>query len=272
MQLTSFFFLLQPYSLVCMPLMQKAIDRFGFHSAWLYALYVIWTFLPLMMLSTACFAYVPFFCFLVLGATAGFNPFKGFVDSRFCEPEQIGRFQSVQWLMGYFLAIFVNPLYGMLFNAESTSYVERALPNLMAMFWMAAQVSVIIFGMYVIDGGRDGFRILLSMMDSATRKSKRVWEAVPKDEHGHLTERQWDEVGMGKSLGKTFEEIGGTVYSAEHWGGVCANLAPSMKAIKKMESGLDEILESVRRLKGPEAVDGPEAVAEAKPDELKKED
>lgn len=249
MHLTVFFFVIQPFGLLCLPLMQKVIDRFGNRRAWKYAMCYIWSVMPVLMLSIPVCEYVPLMCFATLCTAAGFHPFKNYMDSRFCEPDQIGRFQSVQWLIGYFLAMWLNPMYGMAFDAAAASYAERALPNFIALFWMAAQVLLIVFGMYVIDGGRDGFRVLLSLLDSAAAKSTEAWLLLPKDENGHLAREQWECVGISEALGKTFEEVGGPVKTAEQWKGVTTALATSLKAIRHLDGSLEQILSKARELR-----------------------
>merc|ERR1712062_561903 len=73
---TSCMLFLQPFGLMCMPLMQKLIDNVGYHKAWKYTLYYIWALLPAIMLTIPWNGYVAYALFALLTMASGFNPFK----------------------------------------------------------------------------------------------------------------------------------------------------------------------------------------------------
>ena len=58
-----------------------------------------------MNLSIAVSATLPLMMLVAFTLIGGFMPLKEYVDSRFSTPDEIARFKSVQWIIGYVLGI-----------------------------------------------------------------------------------------------------------------------------------------------------------------------
>jgi len=151
---------------------------------------------------------------------AGFNPLKGFVDSRFSEPEQMQRFQSVQWVMGYFLGMWSGPMYAARFNAAGQTAWERSTPFLIFLVWVSFQWWSVFCLIYDMDGVH-GFAVTVRVLDDLEKKGKELWHLVGADsgtaEFACITEEKWNAYGLEPFLGKSAHELGMPIYSFSHW-------------------------------------------------------
>ena len=66
----------------------------------------------------------------------------------FSTPDEIARFKSVQWIIGYVLGMGIGPVYAALFDASATTYLSRTAPNFLACTCMIIQCLHVRFIMY----------------------------------------------------------------------------------------------------------------------------
>jgi len=179
--------------------------------------------------------------------TSGFNPMKGFVDSRFAEPEQMQRFQSVQWVLGYFLGMWSFPLFASRFNAYTSDPHERLQPVYVLAALATLQYIVVFYGIFDMDGVQ-GFAVTVRVMDECKRKAEELWFVVGTDSgrkgegHCYILQEQWENYGLAAILGKPWHETGGPIFSVEHVEAIIGtmNQTPSMghECLKRLEGAI----------------------------------
>ncbi|CAE7282914.1 unnamed protein product, partial [Symbiodinium pilosum] len=69
------------------------------------SLVYLYSVLIIMNLSVAVSDLVPLMMLMAFTLVGGFMPVKEYVDSRFSTPDQMARFKSVQWIIGYILGM-----------------------------------------------------------------------------------------------------------------------------------------------------------------------
>lgn len=151
------------------------INRFGYHRTYccciIYVTFLVNIATPLALPVSGVLA-VSFM--LGMMPVTGFMPLVEYVDSRFCEPDQMHRFKAVQWIMGYFQGVFILPMYAQFFNAEGNTYYERCKPNIISVVFAIAQILLVFALLYNIDG-KEGFGITVQNMDKLKQKDRRLW-------------------------------------------------------------------------------------------------
>lgn len=176
---------------------------------------------------------------------AGFFPLKGFVDSRFSEPEQMQRFQSVQWVMGYFLGIWSGPMYAAHFNAWSPSAWERSTPFLLfglvslGIWW---SVFCLIYDM----DGVHGFAVTVRVLDDLQTKGTELWRLVATSSGTEafpaITEEKWRIYNLEAFLGVSHMHVGVPILTFDHWefvvGGMNATPSQGHVLVKRLDAAI----------------------------------
>merc|ERR1712061_341895 len=103
-------------------------------------------------------------------------PLKEYVDSRFSTPEQITRYKSTQWVIGYILGIFIGPVYAAAFDAKATTYLGRSFPNIIACILMLVQILHVRYNMFYFP--RNGCKASLDLRDDSETLLKAIFAAL----------------------------------------------------------------------------------------------
>lgn len=255
-QVVAMLFFMQPFGLVCMPIVGSCCKKYGYRRTWLVSLFLVYASLYLNVFTIGVSGLWPAFSMYFLAALSGFMPLKGYVDSKFSTPEQMTRFTSVQWIMGYFLGMGVGPFYASVFNAKAEGYFARSLPNLLSIVPMAIQTIVIAVGMYEIDNGRDGFKVTLNLMDEAAVLLPEIFRLASK-EQGPLAEEGWKGAGLEDAFGKSLAEAGGPFADFDAFNTFFSGLATSNETGLKAMHAVKKAMPTARQWAGVEATTEP---------------
>lgn len=268
----------QPLNLLCMPLYTKIQDRLGMHTTYLLAIGALtvgfWT-----MCLGAC---VPYHGdkLVVLGLLnaafwSGFNAMRGYVDSRFCEQEQVSRFINVQWIMGYFQGMFLGPMYATLFNPWAQTYLEKARPNIVMSLICLFNIVLVFNLIYYMADRTEGFGVTLDNMDRGWAAINRIFALLrqkrpllgkvtpdgPQVYH-ELDEALWHELGFREAFwGLSAVECGGPFWNKDHMGMVVSQKNTGPKAFAEVLEKLELAVEKAEKWAAI-----PDAGAEPAPD------
>eukprot|EP00438_Fugacium_kawagutii_P024277 Skav222591 [mRNA] locus=scaffold2868:53799:80844:+ [translate_table: standard] len=135
---------------------------------------------------------------ILMGVVPGFMPLKEYVDSRFSTPDEMARFKSVQWIIGYVLGMAIGPVYASIFNAKGETYFARAVRYIMYPY----------------------MKKTLHLMDELESKLKQLFQAVKKSD-APLDKETWEAAGLQKVLGKSIEEAHGPFHTIEGFRDFC---------------------------------------------------
>ncbi|CAJ1378764.1 unnamed protein product [Effrenium voratum] len=194
--------LIQPLFLVFFPLVPALCLRVGYSTMMTVSLAYLYSVLIAANLSIALSDWVPVFFLGAFTLIGGFMPLKEYVDSRFSTPEEILRFKSVQWVIGYVLGMGIGPVYASLFDARSQTYLARSVPNILACSLMVIQLLHVRFVMYPF------MQKTLHLMDEGEAKLNKLFQLVKKGD-APLDKEVWQAAGLEKALGKSLEEAQG---------------------------------------------------------------
>lgn len=150
---------------------------------------------------------------------SGFHALKFQVETTYVGQEQLVRFQNVQWLVNYFLGIWVGPMYVATFNATAQSYGERVLPGLLCCCVTALLYVSQFHGMYDLDGVY-GWGLALRRREIGFSKAAKLWNTIamgPGPGVGHIGEEKYREYKLEEILGPKFQDVGGTIHTLDHW-------------------------------------------------------
>lgn len=109
--------LLQPLFLVFMGIVPSLCLRLSYTFMMPACLVYLYTVLILQQLTIAVSDVLPIIMFVAFTLIGGFMPMKEYVDSRFSTPDEIARFKSVEWVIGYVLGMGIGPVYASVFDA-----------------------------------------------------------------------------------------------------------------------------------------------------------
>ncbi|CAE8599535.1 unnamed protein product [Polarella glacialis] len=194
---------IQPLFILFFPLVPALCVRFGYARMMSLTIFYLYGVLIFTNMTVAVSARLPVLGLMLFTLVSGFMPLKEYVDSRFSSPEEMSRFKSTQWVIGYILGMVIGPVYAGLFNAKAQSYVSRSLPNFLACSLMIIQVLHVRFIMYPF------MKVTLSLMDEGELKSKRLFNLVTNDGEKPLDTEIWQAAGLEKAIGKSLEEAKG---------------------------------------------------------------
>eukprot|EP00933_Yihiella_yeosuensis_P036088 TRINITY_DN2978_c0_g3_i1.p1 TRINITY_DN2978_c0_g3~~TRINITY_DN2978_c0_g3_i1.p1 ORF type:complete len:604 (-),score=89.90 TRINITY_DN2978_c0_g3_i1:70-1881(-) len=287
------------------------VTKYGYHDTYIFCIVY---FTLALNLGTAICLPLPegigdkLTVLLILSALplSGFFPMAEFVDSRFCDPDQMPRFKSAQWVLGYFQGIFILPLYAWFFNAEGKTYSERCIPSLIGVVFSIINVLVVFYGIYDLNG-EEGFKFTLRQMDTLKGQTKRLFgilsraaekqaekrksedekSADKKDDDESdeakaskekpadapipvLNEEIWTEMKLKEITGKGFVESTGPaegISSFEALSGWTRGLNTDCKAANKLIETLEKIIVAAAAYAGEEV----EASAETPLSDKKKD-
>eukprot|EP00439_Symbiodinium_sp_Y106_P045132 s2229_g5.t1 len=194
--------LLQPLFLVFMGIVPSLCLRLSYTFMMPACLVYLYTVLILQQLTIAVSDVLPIMMFLAFTLMGGFMPLKEYVDSRFSTPDEIARFKSVEWVIGYVLGMGIGPVYASVFDASAATYISRSIPNFLACTCMIIQCLHVRFIMYPY------MTVTLGLMDELEHKQKEVFLALTQGD-SPLDQEAWQAAALEKHLGKSFEEAQG---------------------------------------------------------------
>jgi len=227
--------------LACIPIYQRLLERYGHHRVYMWS--VRWLELK-VLLSAVTLPYtgkVAILLEVINTPLKGFEPFRGFVDSRFMEPEQVQRFQSSQWLMGYFQGVWLVPFYAYLFDAYAETYLQRFWPGLLCSIALVIHYFLVFYTIYDMDGIH-GFGVTTKVLDEGSRKLNKLWKMVAGDDDC-ITYEKWQLYNLESILGLPWERTGGAgVFGIGHWVSLIEtlNVTPLQghAALKKLDQAI----------------------------------
>lgn len=231
--------LIQPLFLVFLGVVPSLCLRLGYTTMMTVSLVYLYSVLILLNLTIAFSATLPLMMLLAFTLVGGFMPLKEYVDSRFSTPDEISRFKSVQWIIGYILGMGIGPVYASIFDASATTYFPRSAPNLLACVLMVIQILHVRHIMYPY------MRVTLHLMDELENKQKKLFEVVKKPD-APLDKETWESAGLQKLLGKSLEEAQGPFESIDGFREFCKRESGGTNAeTKSFVEKLDSALASV---------------------------
>mmetsp|Transcript_65713 Transcript_65713/g.186533 ORF Transcript_65713/g.186533 Transcript_65713/m.186533 type:complete len:589 (-) Transcript_65713:164-1930(-) len=153
---------------------------------------------------------------------SGFHAKRGFVDSRFVDEKQMDKFQSAQWVLGYFMGMWVGPLYASTFNPHAYNISDRLqmiLPYVLVLF---LNYVALFYGIWNMSNGTEGCGVTLKMLDEGGSKAVELWHLVSVPDN-FVTREKWEAFQLGHIFGKDWTEVPGTnefgvIASFEHFG------------------------------------------------------
>lgn len=228
-------------SMPCIPIYQKLLLRYGHHRVYVWSC----RWFEFAVLARAMSLPWTSSVFIVAEAVGvllrGFEPFRGFVDSRFHEPEQMQRFQSCQWVMGYLQGIWVAPAYSYLFDAYAGTYLGRCWPGLACSVALVIHYFLVFHTIYDMDGVH-GFGVTLRVLEQGGDKAVRLFQMIAR-EQGSIDKGRWELYSLETILGLPWE-VTGHVESVnlDHWLGLISHLNSTpqqgQEALKKLDKGI----------------------------------
>ncbi|CAE7455259.1 unnamed protein product, partial [Symbiodinium natans] len=227
--------LIQPMFLVFLGVVPRLCLRLGYTTMMAVCLVYLYSVLILLNLTIAVSDSAALAMLLAFTVIGGFMPLKEYVDSRFSTPDEIARFKSVQWIIGYVLGMGIGPVYAALFDASATTYLSRTAPNFLACTCMIIQCLHVRFIMYPY------MRVTLNLMDELEGKQKKLYQTVKVSDS--LDKEAWQSANLEKHLGKSFEEAKGPFPSIEAFREFCKKESGGTNAetkvfIAKLEAAL----------------------------------
>lgn len=239
--LTWLFFFPQLLSLACLPFFQAILNHFGHHATYVWCIRYFLASVLLRALTVPATDKMAIFFSYANELLSGFWAFRGFIDSRFAEPEQMQRFQSLQWIMGYFEGIWVGPLYASLFDAYAVGYYGRAWPGLLCCAALAVHYLMIFHAIYDMDGVH-GFGVSCRVLDETSMKAQQLWHFVASHD-GWIGYEKWELFNFEALLGVPWLQVGGEgIHSQEHWMGLIRALngtpEQGLELMKKLDKAI----------------------------------
>eukprot|EP00434_Breviolum_minutum_P028520 symbB.v1.2.025228.t1/scaffold2429.1/size79298/8 len=228
--------LIQPLFIVFMGVVPSLCLKYGYTTMMTVSLVYLYSVLFILNLSIAVTDMLPVLMLVAFTLVGGFMPLKEYVDSRFSTPDEMSRFKSVQWIIGYVLGMAIGPVYASIFDAKGETYFTRAAPNLLACVLMAAQILHVRFIMYPY------MKKTLNLMDDLENKLKKLFQTVKKSD-GPLDKEAWEAADLEKILGKSMEEAQGPFESLEGFREFCKKESGGTNAetktfIEKLDAAL----------------------------------
>ncbi|CAE8615744.1 unnamed protein product, partial [Polarella glacialis] len=177
-QFVVFVSVLTPLNIMCMPLYGKLQDMVGFERAYRYAIFYLSGCGLIMTLGVPIAGvggWIAASILVLCGFMKGFDAMRGFVDSRFCEPEQVSRFMNAQWIAGYVMGSFVGPIYASMLNVKGETYWERALPNMIMAALGIVNTTLALTVLWSMTNGTEGIGVTLRSLDTIVASGRRTF-------------------------------------------------------------------------------------------------
>ncbi|CAE8616048.1 unnamed protein product, partial [Polarella glacialis] len=165
-------------NILCMPLYGKLQDMVGFERAYRYAIFYLSGCGLIMTLGVPIAGvggWIAASILVLCGFMKGFDAMRGFVDSRFCEPEQVSRFMNAQWIAGYVMGSFVGPIYASMLNVKGETYWERALPNMIMAALGIVNTTLALTVLWSMTNGTEGIGVTLRSLDTIVASGRRTF-------------------------------------------------------------------------------------------------
>lgn len=195
-------------------------------------------------------------CLFLNNIMSGWHGYRGFVDSRFCEPEQAARFQNANWILAYILGMFIGPIYAALFDGYATTYMGRSNPNFLS--FVCHMTNQVVSGqlIYSMSNGTEGWGVFIKQIDVgsdcisrffAIIKTKRPDKGIVDGiQAGPILDQElWTEMGLDKLTGEAdIVKFGGPFFDGNAFGMVMVQ--HSVGPVKMLE--LLKLLDKIPRL------------------------